>query len=635
MQLSENGINTSPIAMKLNTHSKNRILFSALLSCCVAIAPAMPAQSCFSIDDNDVAHLLTKPTRAKAQQVVRMERLGVKPNTRQDNTPMVQRTLERLKQKALQGKETVLSFPKGVYHFYPERATKRTYFISNHDQENPKRVGIVLENWSGLRIEGNGATFVFHGSMLPIALVGSTDCTLRNLSIDFDDPCIAQVRIVENRGDEGIVFKPEPWTRYKVEGEAFYIVGYDRCWQANAAIAFEPSTRRVAYRTGDLNFSAKGIRRLGEGLFLAPHFRHSMLRPGMVVVLRNGERPAPALFLSQSLRVKMQHVDVHQAPGMGLLAQLCQDISLEGFNVRLRGDSDSRYFTTQADATHFSQCRGTVRVVDGLYENMMDDAINVHGVYLKITERIDDKTVQARFAHSQTYGFRWASRGDTVQFVSSRTMDAVGIHRIAAIKPLVSQEEEGVRSFRITFEDSLPQWDLSHEDIGIENLSWTPEVYFARNTVRNNRARGALFSSPRKTVVEQNLFDHTSGTAILLCGDCNGWYESGSCRDITIRENTFTNALTSLYQFTNAVISIYPEIPDLAHQQQYYHGGSEQSIRIIGNRFNTFDAPILYAKSADGLLFQDNIIQTNTAYPPFHPSQVRFLLERCHRVRIE
>ena len=100
MQLSENCINTSPIAMKLNTLSKNRIFFSALLSFCVAIALAMPAQRgvwrtatltdgtsirlqlqgdehlhywqsedgrCFSIDDNGLAHLLTEPTRAKAQ----------------------------------------------------------------------------------------------------------------------------------------------------------------------------------------------------------------------------------------------------------------------------------------------------------------------------------------------------------------------------------------------------------------------------------------------------------------------------------------------------------------------------------------------------------------------------------------
>lgn len=90
---------------------------------------------------------------------------------------------------------------------------------------------------------------------------------------------------------------------------------------------------------------------------------------------------------------------------------------------------------------------------------------------------------------------------------------------------------------------------------------------FADNVIRNNRARGTLFSTPLKTVVERNLFDHTSGTAILLCGDCNGWFETGACRNVLIRNNRFINALTNMFQFTEAVISIYPEIPDLEHQK--------------------------------------------------------------------
>ena len=94
---------------------------------------------------------------------------------------------------------------------------------------------------------------------------------------------------------------------------------------------------------------------------------------------------------------------------------------------------------------------------------------------------------------------------------------------------------------------------------------------FSGNVIRNNRARGSLFSTPKKTVVEKNVFDHTSGTAILLCGDCNGWFETGACHDVQIRNNKFINALTNQFQFTNAVISIYPEIPDLKSQKRYFH----------------------------------------------------------------
>ena len=47
-------------------------------------------------------------------------------------------------------------FPKGVYRFFPEQAEKKEYYISNHDQDNPKTVGMVLEEFRNLTIDGNG-----------------------------------------------------------------------------------------------------------------------------------------------------------------------------------------------------------------------------------------------------------------------------------------------------------------------------------------------------------------------------------------------------------------------------------------------------------------------------------------------
>ena len=135
--------------------------------------------------------------------------------------------------------------------------------------------------------------------------------------------------------------------------------------------------------------------------------------------------------------------------------------------------------------------------------------------------------------------------------------------------------------------------------------------------------------------MERNLFDHTSGTAILLCGDCNGWFETGACKNVVIRNNHFINSLTNMFQFTNAIISIYPEIPNLAAQERYFHGGDNMGVVIENNAFETFDRPIVYAKSLNGLKFKDNVIIDNNDYPPFHWNNRRFLFERVINVEIE
>ena len=66
------------------------------------------------------------------------------------------------------------------------------------------------------------------------------------------------------------------------------------------------------------------------------------------------------------------------------------------------------------------------------------------------------------------------------------------------------------------------------------------------------------------------------------------WYESGQTREVTIRRNLFQDVLTSLYQFTSAVISIHPIIPELASQRHPFYGQGPKSIRIEDNIFRTF-----------------------------------------------
>lgn len=580
--------------------------------------------------------LVLSCTTLSAQKVYEISAFGLKANSSKNASPVLQKALAKIKAEYKEGEKVILRFPEGRYEFHEKGAAVREYYISNHDQTNPKKVGIALEDMKNLTLDGQGSEFVFHGRMLPVSLLRSENCLLKNFSIDFENPHIAQVKIVENDPQDGIVFEPAPWVDYRIAKDSIF-EAYGEGWTMRHSwgIAFDGDTKHLVYNTSDIGCPTKGASEVAPRRIHAPGWKDARLVPGTVVAMHGWGRPTPGIFLSHDVNTTIENVKVHYAEGMGLLAQLCENITLEKFGVCLKGDADPRYFTTQADATHFSGCKDKIVSCNGLYEGMMDDAINVHGTYLKVVKRVDDRTLVGRYMHGQSWGFEWGCPGDEVQFIRSNTMELVGKqNKIISIRPYDKEQTEGAREFLITFQEPVDQVINEQSGFGIENLTWTPEVLFSGNVIRNNRARGSLFSTPRKTIVENNLFDHTSGAAILLCGDCNGWFETGACRHVIIRKNRFVNALTNLFQFTNAVISIYPEIPDLKGQQQYFHGGPEGGIVIEDNEFETFDAPILYAKSVDGLVFRNNTIKLNTEYKPFHPNRNRFWLERVTNVTI-
>ena len=65
-------------------------------------------------------------------------------------------------------------------------------------------------------------------------------------------------------------------------------------------------------------------------------------------------------------------------------------------------------------------------------------------------------------------------------------------NKVAAIEVADKPDGHGAKQFRITFEKPVDPAISEVGTYGIENLEWTPEVYFADNVIRNNRARGSL-----------------------------------------------------------------------------------------------------------------------------------------------
>ena len=128
------------------------------------------------------------------------------------------KALAKIKAEYKEGEKVILRFPEGRYEFHEKGAAVREYYISNHDQTNPKKVGIALEDMKNLTLDGQGSEFVFHGRMLPVSLLRSENCLLKSFSIDFENPpyCPGEDRRKRSARME-LFFEPAPWVDYRID----------------------------------------------------------------------------------------------------------------------------------------------------------------------------------------------------------------------------------------------------------------------------------------------------------------------------------------------------------------------------------------------------------------------------------
>ena len=546
---------------------------------------------------------------------------GAEPGSRKNAVAAVGRALE-----ACRGLERpVLVFPRGRYDFWPQHAVEKVYFESNTTAVNPKRLAIFIEGFAGLTVDGGGSTFVFHDRMQPFTVDRSTGVTIRDLSIDWDIPLSAEA-VVEAATEEHLDLRiDDRQFPYVIENDRVVFVGEG--WKSGwwDAMEFDGRTLQVVPGTGDAGCLGRGFKE-HRAEALAPgrvrlHRRFGR-RPavGNVLVLRHGERDHAGVFVVDSKDVTVENVDLFHCAGLGVLAQFTENLTVRG--LRAVPSPARRVLSGHDDGVHVSNCRGLVLIEGSRFHGLMDDPVNVHGTSVRIVGRPAPDRLLCRFMHEQSTGMTWGRPGDRVAFIEHRSM------RTAGEGTLVSFQARDRDTFEVRLDGPVPPGIV--EGDALENLTWSPDVTIRDNAFESNRARGVLVSTPGRVLVERNRFE-SSGSAILIAGDANYWYESGAVRDVTIRGNVFGPAcLSSPYQFGEGIISILPEIPEPDPAFPFH-----RNIRIEDNEFHPADYPVLYAKSVDGLTFSGNRLIRSRLREPVHARKATLTFEACRRVRVD
>ncbi|MCW3116785.1 MAG: alpha,3-galactosidase, partial [Chitinophagaceae bacterium] len=341
---------------------------------------------------------------------------------------------------------------------------------------------------------------------------------------------------------------------------------------------------------------------------------------GNILVLRHSQRDHAGIFIVDSKNIQLEKINLYQTAGLGILSQYSENLFFRFIKV-VPNKKKGRYYSGHDDGCHFSNCKGKIVVENCEFAGLMDDPINVHGTAVQIIERKSATALLCRFMHEQSLGMEWARTGDTIGFINHETMQTTAYGTIVRFEALNKQD------FIVEFREAVPAMMVVKD--ALENLTWTPDLTIRNSLFSVNRARGILISTPGKVLIEDNIFE-SSGSAILIAGDANQWFESGAVKDVLIRRNNFLDAcLTSMYQFCEAIISIEPEIPRLNSKTAFH-----RNIVITENNFHPYDYPVLYAKSVDGIAFTNNTVTRSLRFTAFHPRKFMFTFLACKKVSV-
>ncbi|MEI6178227.1 MAG: right-handed parallel beta-helix repeat-containing protein, partial [Verrucomicrobiota bacterium] len=471
-------------------------------------------------------------------------------------------------------KPVVIRFLSGIHTIGIRNVTRVPMFVSNSmDSDEPKPVGILIDGFRHLRLQGGGVdgdgktTILYDGRMVEIYNHHAEDVTFTGLVFDLKRPTVSEFRVLET-GPAHAVIQIAEGSDYAVENGRFRWRGD---WGPGAFCQkFDLKERRCRrFRTprgwdaqGQSQASARDLG--GRKVRLDYPNGESGLEPGHQYHFRNTKRDSVGVHNARCKDIVFRDCDFYALTGMGFVSQFTENITYQRVNVAPPRDT-IRTCPAWADIFQFSNCRGDVLVDTCRLSGMQDDAINCHGTYLRIVEKTGDNRLLVRFMHPQTYGFAAFVPGDEVAVIChSKLREYAGNpHRkVTAI------ERKSDRDWLLTLDGTSPHF--GDNDV-IDNITWHPNITVRNNHVSVDPVRGILLTTPGKAVIENNTFQRCALAAVSMSADSTKWFESAPVRDVLICGNTFIEC----------GVCVDPAIESVKQEEPIH-----QNIRIIDNHFD-------------------------------------------------
>ena len=504
----------------------------------------------------------------------------------------------------------VLHLGGGRLDFHREYAARRDWYYPFYGDER-KFTAISIENKKNLTIDGDGADLIFHGDLAPVSIENCAKVTLRNFSVDYAYPFYAQALISAAGKDWFELTFDQKEFFCKIQGNRFLFYSDADGWtnpvssplitefspdgvptQKNPYFAClsEPDKDSFLYKMM-CKLEAEQVDertiRLTGSVGRIPH------TVGNYWVCAHASRKNCGIFLWKSADVQLRNIDLYNTTAMGIVGIGVENLTIDDVNSVVR-EGSPRMLAVKDDAVHLVNCSGTVEIANCTFTNMIDDAVNVHGVYAVVERKEDARTLLVRFDYPPKKALPFYSSGDKVLLIDRETLEQTAANTITELTQV------GKQHLRLVFADPLPD---AVENLLIEDRSRMPYLHIHDCVTGNNRPRGFLIGTPNAIVEDCTFFNMAS--AIVFIGETKTYFESGPVSNVTIRNNRFHNSA-----YTGG-----PVIMNKTTMDTYAGKGFHRGITITDNDFRTNGKRFIRLQYCDDVVFKNNTYTCDPSLP--------------------
>ena len=417
------------------------------------------------------------------------------------------------------------------------------FYCSNtaKKHENPdgtRLSALYLEGKKNITVDGNGATLLVHGKMTPLLFNKCENITIKNLTIDYACPTMAEFKVLSNEVGTCVI---------EINKDCLYrIEGNNLIWQGENDLSGVPywedsyigNRRHIKlidpetsiprdFRRADFDFES--IEELGNNqLKVVLKKKDADFPMGATFQTRNIVRDQTGSLFQRCKNLSFENLRVKFMHGLGMVSQFCENVTYKNCDLT---PAPHRTITSTADFFQFSGCKGDLFIENCKAQGAHDDYINVHGTHLRIIEAdYSNNSIIVRFMHDESWGFQAFEVGDELEFIKWDNLQPYDKTKVISYKKLNDTD------ILLNLDRALPEIEIN-KDV-VENATWTPNLYVRNCDFGTTSGRGILCTTRGEVIIENNRFYKLWGPALLMEDDCNFWFESGYSNKVIFRNNT-------------------------------------------------------------------------------------------------